>query len=297
VATLEAYTETGEKLDRVQVEIPGYGKYVRVLSEVFDVADISLVRFVDVTAYRPLIAFELFGSYANAGMAGLPAFAPAAVAKSPREVFYNFVPDNEAYFTGVTVSNLGDADALLQMELRDAAGNLLAEADWPEAVAPGEQVTREVWWLFDGTVYDEAAWLKVEGDQPLLGFELMLSRDDGRPFRFDGLTGVNSGALEWIFPDVRTGSEWDSSLRLTNYTDGVVTVTVTGYAADGTVTGVWTDDVAARGQLSTDVEAVFPGAETAWLRVTSTGEVVGDVAYVSSDWARMGSYVGLPVED
>jgi|GEM_PF-1257430 len=297
VATLEAYAETGEKLGRVQVEIPGYGKYVRLLGGVFEVADISQVRFVRVAAYRPLIAFELFGSYANAGMAGLPSFTPAAAAaKSAREVHYNFVPDNAAYYTGVTVSNLGAEDATLQAQLWDAGGNLLAEADWPEPVAPGEQVTREVWGLFDGTVYDAAAWLKVAGDQPLLGFELMLSRDGG-PFRFDGLMGVNTGATDWIFPDVRTGPDWDSSLHLSNTTDLPVTVWVTGYAADGTVTGVVEEDVPAGGQLAADVEALFPGLETAWLRVAATGEVIGDVVYVLADWTRMGSYIGLPVED
>jgi len=296
VATLEAYAETGEKLGRVQVEIPGYGKYVRLLGGVFEVADISQVRFVRVAAYRPLIAFELFGSYANAGMAGLPSFTPAAAAaKSAREVHYNFVPDNAAYYTGVTVSNLGAEDATLQAQLWDAGGNLLAEADWPEPVAPGEQVTREVWGLFDGTVYDAAAWLKVAGDQPLLGFELMLSRDGG-PFRFDGLMGVNTGATDWIFPDVRTGPDWDSSLHLSNTTDLPVTVWVTGYAADGTVTGVVEEDVPAGGQLAADVEALFPGLETAWLRVAATGEVIGDVVYVSADWTRMGSYIGLPVD-
>jgi Leucine-rich repeat (LRR) protein len=297
VATLEAYTETGEKLDRVQVEIPGFGKYVRLLSGVFEVEDISQVRFVDVAAYRPLIAFELFGSYANAGMAGLPSFTPAAAAtKSAQEVFYNVVPDNAAYYTGVTVSNLGTEDATLQAELRDAAGNQLVAADWPNPVAPGEQVTREVWWLFDGMVHDEAAWLKVEGDQPLLGFELLLSRDDGLPFRFDGLIGVNSGATDWIFPDVRTGPDWDSMLHLTNCTETAVTVTVTGYAADGTVTGVAEEVIPVYGQLASDVETMFPAAETAWIRVAATGEVVGDIAYVSADWTRMGSYIGLPAD-
>ncbi|MBN2432614.1 MAG: trypsin-like peptidase domain-containing protein [Acidobacteria bacterium] len=72
---LTALQENGDVLAEVPVTIPGYGKYVRLLDEIFPVPEPILIRAVQVTADQPLIGFELFGSHVEAGLAGLPTFA------------------------------------------------------------------------------------------------------------------------------------------------------------------------------------------------------------------------------
>jgi len=72
---LTALQENGDVLAEVPVTIPGYGKYVRLLDEIFPVPEPVLIRAVRVTADQPLMGFELFGSYMEAGLAGLPTFA------------------------------------------------------------------------------------------------------------------------------------------------------------------------------------------------------------------------------
>ncbi|MBN2430604.1 MAG: hypothetical protein JXQ27_03980 [Acidobacteria bacterium] len=296
---LEAYAEDGTFLQAAAVEIPGYGKYVRLLEYVFGLADPSVIRFVRVRADRPLIGFELFGSYADAGMAGLPAFVPQHSAgrkqKAVSRVAYNEIPDNADYYTGVTVSNLGESDTQLMMRLRDADGALVAEHPWPEPVPSGAQVTREIWNLFDGTVYDDAAWLEITGSQPLMGFELFLSRAAAEPFRFDGIIGLEEGSASQVFPLVRTGPGWSSRLRLTDLSGGMNPFTVSAYAADGAYLGEYTDNLAASGQFESDLAALFTGAaEIAWLRLSADAQVLGSLTYGSDDLRRMGGYMGQP---
>jgi hypothetical protein len=298
---LEAYTEDGSFLQAVAVEIPGYGKYVRLLEFVFDLADPSVIRFVRVRADRPLVGFELFGSYADAGMAGLPAFVPdfssGRKIRASDRLCFNEIPDNAEYYTGVTVSNLGETDAQLTMRLRDAAGELVAEHPWPDPVPPGAQVTREIWNLLDGAVYDDAAWLEITGSQPLMGFELFLSRAAEEPFRFDGIIGLEEGHASLAFPVVKAGTGWSSRLRLTNLSGTANSFTVTAHAWDGTPLGEHNGALLAGGQFDEDVAAMFLSSpHITWLRVEADGQVLGSLTYVSDDLTRMGGYIGQPIQ-
>jgi len=79
ILELDAYGEDGQLLDSAATAIAPLGKYVRLLQEIFDLADPNAVRFVKVRSDRLVSGFELFGSFFDAGLAGLPA-APGAAA-------------------------------------------------------------------------------------------------------------------------------------------------------------------------------------------------------------------------
>jgi len=298
VATLWAYAETGELLDRIQVVIPPFAKYVRLLEWIFDVPDLAAIRFVKVEAPRPLLGFELFGNYVDAGLAGLPSFIPRPVARKAADkagysVIYNEIPDPGNYYTGITVSNMGDADAQLQMTLYDADGTILSQMDWPDPVAPGEQVTREIWNMLDGTVYRDAAYLKISSmDEPLMGFELFLS--ESGPFRFDGASGVTWPSGDLVFPLVADPAAWGNYLRITNSGTTRQDVTISAYDAGGTLLDTRVLPLAAGGQLQTDVALLFPNPNVAWLRVEAPQPtLVGDLLYVAYDLSRMSCYLGI----
>jgi len=296
---LEAYSETGELLDRTPVLINGHGKYVRLLEWIFNVPDTSTIRFLRVMADRPLMGFELFGSYADAGMAGLPALIPEPLTKNhskkvAHRLCYMDIPDTDTYYTGVTVSNMGDAETQLHVTLRDAGGVTLAENDWPAPVAVGEQVTREIWNFLDGTVYPDAAWMEITSpDQLLIGFELFLSTDG--IFRFDGVTALESGFQSLAFPLVGPATDWDNLLRITNIGGTETVVFISAFEADGTALGAHQETLSPNSQTVLDVGNIFPGQAVAWMMAdTSGGEIIGDLTYVSIDLNRMSSYLGIP---
>jgi len=78
---LAALDEDGGILSEQAVTIPGYGKYIRLLEEVFpDVADPARLRSARVISDRRLVGFELFGHFDSADgkrlviYAGFPAW-------------------------------------------------------------------------------------------------------------------------------------------------------------------------------------------------------------------------------
>lgn len=72
-ARLIALAESGDELAAIDVVIPARGKYVRLLDGIFPDVEPILIRFVAVSAERELVGFELFGSFVDQGLAGLPA--------------------------------------------------------------------------------------------------------------------------------------------------------------------------------------------------------------------------------
>jgi len=298
-ARLEAFTEDGQNIQTVYQVIPPYGKYVRLVEEVFSVADPGNIRFVEVESDRSLTGFEIFGSYQQQGMAGIPALYPPALAGKDEpaqtcSLVYPYVPDNEEYLTGVTVSNLGEAAADVQCMLYDTAGNPLAEALWD--VTPGAQVTREIWNLFQGEVFPQAAWLNITAAAPVIGFELVLTRSSSDPFRFDGFSGVAPTATDLVLPWVKNGAEWMAVVMVTHPAAGECAFTVTAYDESGLVVDTVAGTLPGYGQQELDLAAVFPGEAVAAVRIEAASPVIAHIVHLSADLSRMSGYAALAVE-
>ncbi|MBN2432378.1 MAG: hypothetical protein JXQ27_12960 [Acidobacteria bacterium] len=299
--TLEAYDEDGNWLADHKVILYARQKYVRLVDQLFDVASPEIIRSIRVHAPFPLTGFELFGSYVSPGVAGLPvALSVAAsggqdVSRSyPYQLVLSEIMPDEEYYTGVTVSNLGEAAVPFDISLFGANGDLLSSRFWPEPVAPGRQLTREIWNLAGSGVIPEAAWLEVSSPEAIQGFELYLSRTD--PFRFDGLPGTTAGHRRLVFPHVPDPAQWVSMLNVTSPADEPVPVILTAYSADGTVAGTAEEEVPPFGQHTFSLDTLFPAAAVAWLEVRAAEPVRGDLVTLAVDLSRMSGYGGVPME-
>ncbi|MBN2432289.1 MAG: RHS repeat protein [Acidobacteria bacterium] len=302
-ATLHAYDEAGNLLETHALPdpIPPSGKYVRLVDFIFPTADPAQIRSIRVESDISLIGFELFGNWEQLGLAGLPAFSPSTQLFKHRisknngyHVFYNEIPDNGFYYTGATFSNLGSLTTTAHLTLFDAAGNILAEADWP--VIAGQQITREIWALFDDTVYDQARHFQVSSPERIMGFELYLTRDPGAaPFQFDGIIGMTEGASRLYFPLVQSGLDWSTAVRLTNLTTDAAAFTIHAFDQNGNPQGTHTGDMTGRGQFSGFLADLFPGtiSQITWFYVTSDQTIIGDAFYIHTDLTRLSSYMGL----
>jgi|GEM_PF-2108115 len=301
-ASLAAYTENGNSLASTDVDLPAGSKYVRLVEGVFDGVDPAQIRFVTVHADGPLYGFELFGSYADNGLAGLPVFVDGArlaqaVRNGDYRLVYPEIPTNDEFFTGFTVANLTQGTGLVQLNLMDAAGNSLAGVE--QELLSRQQLTRELWVPFGGAEVPGAAYLVVESATPVLGFELFLRREF--PFGFDGLNGVLQGkgaqqpASGRYFPLVPPADEWTPVLRLTSTAAADVPVVVMAYDAAGAEVGRHEDVLVAGGQAQWPLADLFPApaAPVAWLKVDAAPQVVGQLTYLSADLARLSGYLGL----
>ncbi|MBP7866315.1 MAG: SUMF1/EgtB/PvdO family nonheme iron enzyme [Acidobacteria bacterium] len=313
---LDAYREDGGHIGTVDGVLASGAKYVRLVNQVFPaVSDPTQIRFVKVTSTQPLVAFELFGNMVNPGLAGLTAFdgrpAAASQADSPgtgsgeslpgtipaadHELFFNEIPDNALFYTGVTFSNLGADGVPASVKLLNASGDPVAQGEI--YLPPNAQVTREIWDVFDGVPRPDAVSLHATAAAPLAGFELYLSRSGGNIFRFDGIGASSKGSRNLLFPLVKRGSAWTSNLRVLNVTAEPVTVKVRGYDPTGESAGLYTVSLTPGARLDSTPEAMLPSPfyEVAWLSVEGTGELAGDLFMVSTDLTRLGSYRGIPV--
>lgn len=304
-ATLEAFDETGQSLGTVAADIPAMGKYVRLVEYIgFAVANPVSIRSIQVTCAKPLIGFELFGRWDELGLAGLPAFSPstslfkksarAASDRADHTVYYNEIPDIGIYYTGVTFSNLGDTQSTVHVTLYDANGNVLGENNWPVEVR--EQITREIWWLFDGAEVPAAAYLKATAPQQLMGFELFLTRDTSQhPFQFDGVIGMSGGSKKLVFPLIRSTDGWTTYLRITNLSSAENQIQIHSYAADGTALGTSSHTLIPGGRLNHLLQELQPARSgpIAWVQVEAAGDITADAFYYSTDMTRLSSYMGL----
>ncbi|MBP7868005.1 MAG: M6 family metalloprotease domain-containing protein [Acidobacteria bacterium] len=297
--TLGAADENGAPLAATTMSLAPGEKYVKLVDQVFPgVTDPTTIRSVTVSADAPLVGFELFGKWDQPGLSGLmaadvsPTALQAAAGPSPMHFFE--IPDNTAWFTGVTFCNLGAQSATLQATLRDAGGQTIAQAYF--GVNPRQQITREIWSLFGLEAVPEAASLRVESAWPTAGFELVASRDaDPGAFRFDGLPAVKSGGERLVFPLVKPAPEFATRVSLLNLAGAAVTYAVKAFSAAGQLLGTAEGSLPARGRVAAALGDLFPtAAEVAWLQVDASGAVAGSLSADSADGTRRVGYLGLP---
>lgn len=298
--TLVARSEAGAELARTTVTIPALGRYVRLFNDVFPTADPAAVRFIQMTADVPLAGFELFGSFTVPGLAGLSAEIPEPAVPGVPEycLWYPEIPSPADYYTGVTLSNLGVSPASVAFRLYDAAGATLRDTPWPANLQPLEQVTRNLWDLFEGIPVAGAATMMARSPQPMLGFELYLTKPEywgQRPYVFDGMPGTAAAGLHLCFPLVKASEGWATRLRLVNRGAAAAAFTATAFDASGG--GAWAFDgtVPAGGVTDGTVAAWFPAhaAEVAWVRIDTDHALAGDAFYLSPAADRLGSYPAL----
>jgi C1A family cysteine protease len=306
--TLDAYNEDGGFLARRTVPIARLAKYVRLVAGIFDGITPATIRFIRVDSTQPLVGFELFGSFVDIGLAGMPpvylgaaAPAPAAAdapaAANPYAVYYNHIPYPGDFYTGTTFSNLSSQQVTVLIELFDFNGTRLAQRYWPSPIRPLQQITREIWTACGLAQPDtDAAYMKVSATQPLMGFELFLkSTGDPADYLFDGIAGATAGAERLVFPVVKTGAGWHTNLLgLVNTGATSTGFTVHYYAADGGYLGYYQNFIPLRGKFYGYIDPADPGsANIAWLVVDASNPVVGDLLFIADDWTRMSAYLGL----
>jgi len=290
---LTSYTEGGVAMGWVDLTIPPRSKYVRLVDQISGLGDPLLVRLLRVSSDRPLAGFELFGSFFDGGLAGLPAVAWPA--PGPAVVYYNEIPPPDTYYTGVTFSNLGAGALPVTAALFDADGRRLAERVWP--VGPMEQVTRQLPFVFDGVVRPEAAYLTASAEGPLLGFELVQTVPGlPLPYVFDGLDGWTAAGGRLDFPLARPAADWTAAVKLTNPGTEPAPFFVYGFEETGASAGVFSDTLPPGGQRGYDLDELFllSAPALAWFYVETQVPLAGSLFSLSADQARLVSYAGLP---
>jgi hypothetical protein len=296
---LEAFNEDGHSLATVYESLPGFGKYVRLVADIFPAVPGSTIRQVRVNSTQPVLGFEIFGSYTLSGMAGLPGMPLSLepIKDDEHRLIYPVVHSNDAPYTGVTVSNQSLTEVPFHFRLYTVSGAQVAETSW--SLGPYVQLTRTIQDLFpDQPFSNQAAWLEIESDVASAGFEVLMTPEPmvSSLFRFGECAATAPVSTELVFPRVWSGSEGTTQLVLINPNLEVAPARIIGFDAGGE----WLDTVevlvAGKGQYLRGLGTLFPGLDVAGIRVESDRPLRGQALFVNLGYTAMGGYAGIAIK-
>lgn len=165
--TVKGYGREGEQLAQQELSIPAYGSWVGSLPELFENA--SDIAWAEISGQLPVAGFAIMGQQGD-HLAGFPLFTRGQAGQ--KLWLKSLSPDG---WTGLALLNPFEQKADVWAYAYDEQGNLLNEdALWynpPHGLKAG---VNGVGYLSDffGQLPEEAAYLRILSDNPILGFGL-----------------------------------------------------------------------------------------------------------------------------
>ncbi|MCB1042518.1 MAG: hypothetical protein KDC35_06255 [Acidobacteria bacterium] len=245
------------------------GAYAKAKHDVLDYwTDLASINWVEMESNaRGLAAMEYF-DYINGAKRRASLGLDTQLGKTLR--FLHVATDTGTFWTGMVYINVGGAAANVTETYYNASGAVLSSRD--VTMTTNEKVTL----LFDANTMDPVpagtAWVKVESDQDLVGYELFGSANGSADDFFAGLQGnyKSNQVLDYAHYQA-SASEWIGYVAL-NLGDSAADITFTLYNANGaevtqtTITGVQPNQKVTR--VGADL---FGSAQGAWVRAESSG--------------------------
>lgn len=165
--TLRAWGTAGALVGEKTITLSGLEKRINVADEFLDgIVTPENVDWVEIEFDGDVIGLELFGTHDGSRLAGLEGTVTAK-----RELVLPFLELSGAYWHGVALANVTANSATIDLSLMDDAGNHLAQAQTQTLVGKEKKVFL-VTTLF-GTLPENAAWIRIQADRDLVGFELI----------------------------------------------------------------------------------------------------------------------------
>lgn len=146
--------------------------------------------------------------------------------------FLHIAKDTGNFWTGIVYINVSDQNAQVTETYFDENGNVVETRQ--VEVAPSAKIIR----LFDSqtvgnTVPAGAAWLDVNGDQNLIGYELFGTPQGNASDFFVGLQGEFNAGTELIYPHMETGANAFTGIVALNLGDQTGNISFSLYDASG----------------------------------------------------------------
>jgi len=141
-------------------------------------------------------AVEVFGRSQNTGLRQSVGVS-LDQASATQLIYPHIAAQTNIFWTGVVVINPNDTPVNVQYHIFDAEGNSVQAPEMETTIQPGVKKT----FLVDQGTQDlgsGAAWLRIDGDQPILGY--MLFGSSGGDDFFSGFQSLKRGSTRLCFP-------------------------------------------------------------------------------------------------
>ena len=242
----------------------GFGKAKHDILDYYD--DLSSIDWIEIESNARASAHMEFFNYID----GRNRMAALGLDDNRAQTlhFLHIATDTVNFWTGMVYINVGDADAAVTETFYDATGAVLKTV--MRTLAPNEKITL----LFDANTQVDvppgSAWLKVEADQNLVGYELFGGTTNDF---FSALQGNYTSNEILDYPYYQAAADrWVGYVAL-NLGDATADITFHAFDANGTELATTTVTGVGPNQKVTRVGAdLFPGVDNiAWVRSTTTG--------------------------
>lgn len=187
--------------------------------------------------------------------------------------FLHIAKDLNNFWTGIVYFNVTDQTAQATETYFDELGNALEVRQLQ--IAPSEKITR----LFDSATTGDAvpagaAWMEVDADQDLIGYELFGSPQTSPSDYFVGLQAEYSSGSELLYPHVESDDLHFTGLVALNLGDQPGDLTFHLYNANGDLLASQTQTgLAGKTKVTLLARQLFTPealADGAWIRATSS---------------------------
>ena len=158
------YDENGNLLGTNTVTIQPNTKKVALVGD-FITTD-PMPAYITMESDQNIIGFELFGGNTWQILAG---FSVDGITSN--SLYFNHIRVNDDEWTGISMINMGDSTAAVNLSAYDETGTLLAQNSL--SIDPKAKKVDVVENLFGGTLPVGVSHVAVESSQPLAGFELV----------------------------------------------------------------------------------------------------------------------------
>jgi len=214
-------------------------------------------------------------------------------------LYFPHIASDSQWWTGFTIVNLSQMQANIRLKFYDATGEEVAVLDNYTELAPGMKMVTTVNNLFNGEAPEGLAWLKVESDQKIAGFELF-GTNDGKEMVGVKISSVETSKL--LFPSIEVSEDMWTGIAVINLGETVGSVVLKAYNSNGDLLATSSErELNPNGKIVDLVQNFFENSElpegTAVVKAESDTRIIGFelFGYVSQE--GLAGLSGVPLND
>ena len=254
--------------DEAVLTIPAGGHFSSSVRDLFGGEARPDIRSAVVENAADLVGLELFRDDADNILSGI-----LLTDELTTEMYYPHIATTDGWGTGVVAFNPDTEDCGIRIVSYSDSGEMLGTVE--DVVKGGQKYVGVVSKL---GLPAGAAWMAIDSDRPLTGFELFT-----RTNIMGGYTGVKIKKRTGCFPRLETDGA--TGIAFVNVGDAPVQVTLKAYDDAGRCVSTNTVEVAARAKQVGVAQSLFPDdiSSATYAMFEATGDIVGFQLNMSSD--------------
>lgn len=264
---------------------PGENRVFTIRDEFFGGNTPAGVESAVIRNASGIVGLELFGSQPGSGNSYLSGVALKD--DTATELYFPHIEITNGWWTGIVVYNPGIVTNTVEFIPYDAAGNRLTPSIFQNIGANAKAVYN----VADMGLPAGSAWLRVQAQSPITGFELFGTLD-GR--QLGGYTGVNIAKSTGVFPKIERTGGW-TGIALVNPNSTSTSVTLTAFNDAGNVIASETINLLPNQKIVDLVEEVFFQNISAatYVKYEASNNLVGFQLNGSADGFQLDALPGM----